>query len=153
MSFVAGVYKVTSAFMNDYPEERYPELMHKLGRPYSCLLVDTHCDYYICVPFRSHIHHKNTFLFHGTVRSLKSKSGLDYSKIILINKAEYLDDSNVIVDKDEYNEVQRNIDRIVKESVSYVEDYIGYVSGSKQLHPKEFQRRYSFQLSNIFMTS
>ena len=90
------------------------------------------------------------FLFHGTVRSLKSKSGLDYSKIILISKAEYLDDSNVIVDKDEYNEVQRNIDRIIKEAVSYVEDYIGHVSGSKQLHSKEFQRRYWFSTLKYF---
>ena len=83
MDFVADVYQLTQDFMNDYPEASYPELMHKLGRPYSCLLVDTHYDYYICIPFRSHINHKNSFMFHGTQRSMRSKSGLDYTKIIL----------------------------------------------------------------------
>lgn len=70
VNFTAGVYQLTQEFMADYPEASYPELMHKLGRPYSCLLVDTHKEYYICIPFRSHINHKNAFMFHGTERSM-----------------------------------------------------------------------------------
>ena len=27
--------------MHDYPVELYPELMYKMGRPYTCLLINT----------------------------------------------------------------------------------------------------------------
>ncbi len=67
MDFTADIYQLTQDFINDYPKADYPELMYKLGRPYSCLLVATHYNYYICIPFRSHINHKNAFLFHGTL--------------------------------------------------------------------------------------
>lgn len=44
---------------------------------------------YICVPFRSHIHHKNAFLFKNTERSKIDSSGLDYSKTVLIRPEDY----------------------------------------------------------------
>lgn len=44
---------------------------------------------YICVPFRSHIHHKNAFLFKNTERLKTDSSGLDYSKTVLINPEDY----------------------------------------------------------------
>lgn len=44
---------------------------------------------YICVPFRSHIHHKNAFLFKNTERSKTDSSGLDYSKKVLIRPEDY----------------------------------------------------------------
>ncbi len=144
MEFTADIYQLTQEFMNDYPETRYPELMHKLGRPYSCLLVDTHCDYYICIPFRSNIHHKNAFLFRGTQRSLYSKSGLDYSKIILVNKNKYIDNKQAVVDQDEYKEVQKNLMRIVNEAVAYIDGYIGHITGTLPLHPRQFARKYQY---------
>lgn len=45
---------------------------------------------YICVPFRSHIHHKNAFLFKNTERSKADSSGLDYSKTVLIRPENYV---------------------------------------------------------------
>lgn len=150
MDFIADVYQLTQDFMNAYPETLYPELMHKLGRPYSCLLIDTHYDYYICVPFRSHINHKNAFLFRGTQRSMRSKSGLDYTKIIIINKDNYIDNKKVIVDQDEYNEVQKNLVQIVTAAVTYVEYYIGHQTGTTPLHSREFERRYRFSTLKYF---
>lgn len=44
---------------------------------------------YICVPFRSHIHHKNAFLFKNTERTKTDSSGLDYSKTVLIRPEDY----------------------------------------------------------------
>ena len=44
---------------------------------------------YICVPFRSHIHHKNAYLFKNTERSKADSSGLDYSKTVLIRPEDY----------------------------------------------------------------
>ena len=43
-------------------------------------------------------------MFKGTQRSKRTKSGLDYSKLVLIKDNEYLDNKKAIVDKDEFNE-------------------------------------------------
>ena len=115
MEFEVAIYQLSTEFIRDYPSHRYPELMYKKGRPYSCLLIDLHLDYFICVPYRSSIHHKNAFLFSGTERSRRTKSGLDYSKMVLVEKTEYLDSANVVVDQDEYNETIRNIKKIAGE--------------------------------------
>lgn len=91
--------------------------MLKDKRPYGCLLIKTHNDYYICVPFRSHIHHKNAFLFKNTESSKADSSGLDYSKTVLIRPEDY--DKylieNAVVDTDEYKAVRMNIYKIEKQ--------------------------------------
>ena len=66
MEFDVKIYQLSSDSQKDYPTGRYPELMCKKGRPYSCLLVDLHQDYFICIPYRSSIQHNNAFLFRGT---------------------------------------------------------------------------------------
>ena len=150
MDFVADVYQLTQDFLNDYPKTSYPELMYKLGRPYSCLLIDTYLDYYICIPFRSHINHNNAFMFCGTQRSMRSKSGLDYTKMVLVNKDNYIDNKKVVVDQDEYNEMQKHLLQIVNESVAYLEKYINHVTGKKMMHPREFVRNYQYSTLMYF---
>ncbi|MCD8344790.1 MAG: hypothetical protein LUC38_02365 [Oscillospiraceae bacterium] len=150
MEFDADLYLLSPKFTEDYPPERFPELMHKHGRPYTCLLIDTHDDYFICVPFRSDIHHKNAFLFTNTERSKRSRSGLDFSKIVIIKDTSYFDDENAIVDQDEYAEMKRNLPTIVESAVSYVDAYINHVTGKKPLHPREFARRYQFSTLPYF---
>ncbi len=104
MEYDSKLSLLSSKFTQDYPPTTYPELMHKHGRPYTCLLVEAHDDYFICVPFRSSIGHKNAFLFTGTARSKKSKSGLDYTKIAIIKDNDYFDSATAaIVDQDEYS--------------------------------------------------
>ncbi|WP_323089029.1 hypothetical protein [Allobaculum sp. JKK-2023] len=85
-----------------------------------------------------------------TQRSIHSKSGLDYSKIVLINKDNYLDNKKVAIDQDEFNAVQKNLERIAAEAVAYVEGYIGHLVGSAPLHPKEFVRKYQYSTLSYF---
>ncbi len=145
MNYLSQVYLLSNKFIQEHPANTYPELMHKLGRPYTCLLIETHEDYFICVPFRSSINHKNAYFFKGTTRSRKTHSGLDYSKTVIINKLEYIDSSTpAIVDQDEYNEMMANLSQIVKDAVSYVTTYINHVNGITPLHPRQFFRRYGY---------
>ena len=145
MDYLSQVYLLSAKFVQDYPAGAYPELMHKQGRPYTCLLIDSHDGYFICVPFRSSIHHKNAYFFKGTARSQRTKSGLDYSKIVIVSDPDYIDSSTAaIVDQDEYNEMMTNLPQIVKEVLSYVDTYIAHVNGSAPLHPKQFARQYGF---------
>lgn len=145
------VYLLSQKFTADYPLSKYPELMYKDGRPYTCLLIKTHDDYFLCVPFRSSINHRFAYHFSSTQRSRRTKSGLDYSKTVVIRDTEYIDSSvPAIVDQDEYSEMVRNLPQIVEEVFNYVNAYISHKKGVFTLHPREFQRRYAFSTLPYF---
>ena len=152
MEYAFDIYKLSTEFITDYPETKYPELMHKLGRPYSWLIIDSHDGYFICIPFRSAIEHKNGYLFTSTNRSKRTKSGLDYSKIVIIADSAYLDDSQAVVDQDEYNEAVQNMSSIAADALEYVDTYINHVNGTKRIHEREFSRRYRFSTLQYFHT-
>lgn len=126
--------------------------MLKDKRPYGCLLIKTHNDYYICVPFRSHIHHKNAFLFKNTERSKADSSGLDYSKTVLIRSEDY--DKylieNAVVDTDEYKAVRMNIYKIEKQISKYIEGYVKAVSDFENADKKSFERKYKYSTLKYF---
>ncbi len=126
--------------------------MLKDKRPYGCLLIKTHNDYYICVPFRSHIHHKNAFLFKNTERSKADSSGLDYSKTVLIRPEDY--DKylieNAVVDTDEYKTVRMNIYKIEKQISKYIEGYVKSVSDFENADKKSFERKYKYSTLKYF---
>lgn len=126
--------------------------MLKDKRPYGCLLIKTHNDYYICVPFRSHIHHKNAFLFKNTERSKTDSLGLDYSKTVLIRPEDY--DKylieNAVVDTDEYKAVRINIYKIEKQISKYIEGYVKSVSDFENADKKSFERKYKYSTLKYF---
>ena len=151
MEYDAEIYLLSQKFISDYPGGTYPELMYKQGRPYTCLLVDVHSDYFICIPYRSNINHQYAYLFTGTERSRYSRSGLDYSKIVIIKNSGYIDlVTTAVVDQDEYKETMANLSKIVAEAVKYVDEYINHISGKQRLHPREFSRRYQFSTLPYF---
>ncbi len=151
MEYDSNLYLLSSKFIQDYPVDTYPEIMYKQGRPYTCLLIDTHDDFFICVPFRSNISHNNAFLFTDTARSRSSRSGLDYSKIIIIKNPDYIDSSTpAIVDQDEYLEMMRNLPKIVQEATDYVDTYINHINGTAPIHPRQFERKYQFSTLPYF---
>ena len=144
-----SICKLSSAFFAAYPLSEYPELMQKDARPYMCLLVRS-ADYYLCVPFRSCIQHKFAYHFTGTVRSQKTKSGLDFKKTVVIKDASYIETNSVVVDNDEYTEMMVHIQRIVNDACAYVLDYINHIKGTKVLHEREFSRRYQYSTLPYF---
>ncbi len=151
MKYNSKLYLLSTKFVQDYPPSIYPELMYKQGRPYACLLIPSHDDYFICIPFRSSIRHKNAFMFTGTARSRKSKSGLDYSKIAIIKDMDYFNtDAKAIIDQDEYSEMIKNIPAIVQEANNYVDTYINHMKGISPIHPDMFARKYQYSTLPYF---
>lgn len=144
------ILKLTDDFYNAYPNPPYIEILKKRQRAYNCILFQTHYDYYICVPYRTEITHQYAYRFKKSARSRAHKSGLDYTKIVIISKNEYIDNIDAIVDKDEYNETMTNLKRIKREALEYVEDYVGYMNGTKVLSPQEFRRRYNYSPLQYF---
>lgn len=144
------ILKLTDTFYNAYPNPPYTEILKKKHRAYNCLLFQTHYDYYICIPYRTEIRHDYAFHFTTTARSRVHKSGLDYSKIVIITKSEYIDSVDAIIDKDEFNETMVNLERIKREALEFVEDYVEHIKGIRVLHKREFFRRYSFSPLKYF---
>ncbi len=142
MNFDVEIYKLSHQFVTDFPYSQYPELLKKQARPHYCLLIDLHCDYFICVPFRSDIRHNNAYMFKNSARSKSHKSGLDYTKIIIIEDSQRYLERNALVDQDEYNEAMQNISLIAKQAERYVTTYIKHKSGEKVLHKSAYSRLY-----------
>ncbi len=144
------ILRLTSEFYNKYPNPPYCEILQKRNRSYNCLLFETHYDYFVCIPFRSEITHKYAYKFKHSKRSKKHKSGLDYSKMLIIKDASYIENKDSIIDKDEYNEVAININKIQKDALEFLGDYIAHCNGEKLLHSEEFERRYKYSPLKYF---
>ena len=108
------ILKLTDDFYKAYPNPPYKEILKKKQRAYNCLLFQSHYDIFICIPYRTEISHPYAFHFTTTARSKAHKSGLDYSKIVIIAKTNYIDATEAIIDKDEFNETMINLEQIKK---------------------------------------
>ncbi len=144
------ILRLTDSFYNMYPNPPYREILKKKQRAYNCLLFQTHYDYFICIPYRTEIRHEYAFHFTNTMRARKHKSGLDYSKAVIITSTNYICSTGAIIDKDEFNETMINLEKIKEEALKYVEDYVEHMKGTRILHKKEFERRYGFSPLKYF---
>ncbi len=144
------ILKLTDLFYKDYPNPPFREMLKKKKRAYNCLLFQTHYNYFICIPYRSEITHSFAYLFKKSIRSKKHKSGLDYTKILIISKIDYIDNKDAIIDKDEYNETMKNLEKIKMEALEYVEDYVAHMNKSKIMHQAEFKRKYGYSTLQYF---
>ncbi len=144
------VLNLTPEFYCQYPNPPYTEILSKGTRPYNCLLIQSHFGYFLCIPFRSQISHKNAFFFRASKRSKKSQSGLDYTKIIIINDTKYISSTDAVVDADEYAELRLFIKKIKSDATEYVDNYIKQLSGRKIMSPEAFQRTYGYSSLQYF---
>ena len=150
-SFDYQVLNLTNSFYSDYPDPPYKEIVRKNNRPYNCLLVQSHYGYFICIPYRSHINHKYAFKFKKSIRSKRANSGLDYSKIAIIKRSEYIGTTDAIIDKDEFNETRDSIEYIKNDAQHYIDDYVNYLSRkSTKYDKKEFERIYKYSTLQYF---
>lgn len=151
MDFDFQVLRLTDAFYQEYSDtEKYHELLLKEQRAYNCLLLDLHYDYFICIPYRSDIRHRNAFKFQNSERSKQHQSGLDYSKMVIVKKTEYLANRDASIDQDEYKETVRHIRQIADEANRYLTDYIKHTKGEIHLAMREYERKYRFSTLPYF---
>ena len=144
------ILKLTNDFYMAYPNPPYREILKKSGRSYNCLLFQTHYGYFICIPYRTEIQHSYAYKFQSSVRSQHHQSGLDYSKMVIIQNLDYVGTVDAIVDRDEYNETMINIKRIKTEALAFLESYIKHKNGEAVLSVHEFRRRYGYSPLKYF---
>lgn len=142
---------LTKTFFNTYPNRECPELLKKGLRSYDVVVYTLKIlqNYYICIPFRSEMKHKNGYRFKFSKRSHNHNSGLDYSKLIIISDKNYIGDKSII-DKDEYIEFMKNEEKIHKQIEKYIVDYINHHNGINVLHKREYDRKYKYSTLKYF---
>lgn len=143
------IYTLSDIFYDVYNAEEYPEILNKEDRPYSCLLIETIWDFFICIPYRTDIRHRQAYKFKNTSRSKYHESGLDYSKMVIIKEPEYIGEKTII-DQDEFNETRDNIDIIVNDAMEYLEEYIKHHKGDAVLATAMYERKYKYSSLQYF---
>lgn len=108
------------------------------------MILELFEDCILCIPYRTEMNHTNGYRFKSSKRSSAHKSGLDYSKMVILGDASYLEQTPVTIDKDEYNETIRNIEKIKKGVIHYLEQYIAHMQGIAPMHQEEFLRKYKY---------
>ncbi len=107
--------------------------------------------YFIAIPYRSHINHPYAFKFKNSIRSQKNKSGLDYTKAVIITNPGFISTKDAIIDKDEYNETYENIEYIVNDISKYIDDYIHYICNEfDSKKEKQLVRKYRYSTLRYF---
>lgn len=142
------IIQLTTKFYDDYSEEKYPEILRKDDRPYSCVIVEIG-DYILCIPFRSEMKHNIGYPFKNSVRSVEHRSGLDFTKIVIIKDKKYIN-RNVVVDRDEYFEFFDNRNRIESQAIKYVRKYIAHCLGNKKMSEITFDKLYKYSCLPYF---
>ena len=76
---------LSQKFYNDYPPDKYPEMMLKENRPYTQVITEIN-GLKFAVPLRSDISHRTDVLW----TDKQAKHGLDFTKAVLILDDEYI---------------------------------------------------------------
>lgn len=144
-----GILKLNSQFYRDYPISRYPELLQKNDRPYDVAIMKLYEDKYVCIPFRSDMKHHNGYKFVNYDRKKHKSSGLDYSKLIIVEDERYFDCIGGI-DGVERDEFYKNLVIIHHQVVQYINTYLNHMTGKKVLNKHTFDRKYKYSTLNYF---
>ncbi|MGL5676990.1 MAG: type III toxin-antitoxin system TenpIN family toxin [Cellulosilyticaceae bacterium] len=150
MEYDFQVLRLTNDFYSAYPKTQYPEILEKKERAYNCIVFEINSDHFVCIPYRTEIRHQYRYAFKKSARSRQHKSGLDYTKMIIVRNSAYIDTNQAIVDNDEYIETITNIETIKAQVFLFLNDYIKHIQGEALLHPVEYKRRYQYSPLKYF---
>ena len=137
---------LSDKFYRDYPIEKYPELEQKSGRPFLIMLVMI-LDKLFAIPFRTNIKHKYAYIFKESNRMTYNKTGLDYTKAVLIEKLSYLG-RTAIVDNKEFQELNKHFYEI---QLGFKRYLLKYYKQKKFVNlEKDYSTLQYFHLDNDF---
>lgn len=147
MKYKYNIYELSDEFYKYYNANDYPELLRKKDRPYSVFLLKYSNNIMIAIPFRTNINHSNGYIFNTDSHGINS--GIDYSKLVIIKEQKYLG-SLAIVDSNEFKELTKKSNIIIKQAVNYVNNYCEHINGLKVMSKKNFFRKYGYSTLKYF---
>ncbi len=128
---------LSKKFYTDYNAEDFPEIEHKMTRPYMVLLIKLDENTF-AIPFRTNIRHSCCYKFKNSGRKTEAITGLDFTKAVVVNDKSYISDPATI-DNKEYTELSNKYFFIIKKFKNYLEGYIDYINGnSNEFNSKKY---------------
>lgn len=121
---------LSDKFYDKYSFDKYPEIERKNIRPYIVIILKYN-DNTFAIPFRTNITHNVCYKFNESGRDTKYKTGIDYSKAVIVNDNTFIGEKANIDDK-EYLELKKNFYKIRKKFLRYVDDYISLMHKEKK---------------------
>ncbi len=88
------------------------------------------------IPLRSNLNHPNGF---KTINVRGLWNGLDYSKALLVEHADFRQESFKLREQKEYDKIIKNKDKVFREFCKYLAEYIEYASGEERVFNRKFQ--------------
>lgn len=119
---------LSAEFYNKYNSVDYPEIENKANRPYMVMLIQIENNTF-AIPFRTNVKHNNCYKFKNSSRQTNSTTGLDYTKVVIVNDNKYIGEAARVNDM-EYIELDANYHIIIKQFTSFVKGYIKFINGT-----------------------
>lgn len=126
---------LSDKFFEDYPPEKYPEMMTKENRPYTQVITDVN-GLKFAIPLRSDISHGADVLW--TNKSLKH--GLDFTKAVLILDDNYLSNERVFIRDNEHRHLLGKEQRVKEKMNKCIENYKKAKANIDKKHNAEYCR-------------
>ena len=145
MKKIYALNYLSNEFYNDYPACDFPEIEHKVARPYMVLLIKIENNTY-AIPFRTNIRHRYCYKFKHSNRESQSVTGLDYTKAVIVNDSKYIG-GKANIDNKEFVELNNKYYFIISQFKKYVIGYTEYTTGKLN---KYEQRKYRFSTLKYF---
>lgn len=117
--------KLSPDFYNAYDAVNYPEIEHKLDRPYMVLVIQINGNRF-ALPFRTNIRHSYCYKFANSGRATNSVTGIDFTKAVIVNQPNYIG-AAATIDNREYVELSNKYYFIINKFTTYLNGYINYV--------------------------
>ena len=139
------LHYLSAEFYKKYNASDYPEIEHKIQRPYIVLLVKVD-DNTFALPLRTNIKHSNCYKFQYSSRPTDSITGIDFSKAVIVNNEQYIGEAAEI-DNKEYVELNDRIAFIISKFKTFIKGYYLYAAGKAN----EYQaKRYKYTTLKYF---
>jgi len=110
-----------------------PQVLSK-DRGYGVIYLD-YGNLIFALPLRSNLNHPSGF---KTILSGGVWNGIDYSKALIVDADDFELAAFKTRENDEYLKIKRNKDKIKKEFIEYLTEYVTVISDGKDL-PKKFK--------------
>ena len=119
-------------FFEKYDSKHFPEIEHKLNRPYLVLVLKVENNTY-AIPFRTNVSHKACYRFKNSSRDTHSFTGLDYSKAVVVNDDRYIGTAAFIDEKEFLAKLDLIADRAFEDQCTTANPRVPLVSEIKQI--------------------
>ncbi len=137
---------LSEKFYNDYPAQKFPELMLKENRPYTQVITDIN-GLKFAIPLRSDISHHADVLW----TDKRAGYGLDFTKAVVILDDAYISDERVYIRQKEHRFLLGKERRVKEKMLKCISHYKDAKANIREEHNAHYCRYSTLQYFEEFI--